>query len=318
MAFSNKRMFVVCIVAGLTAAGCQSVRVVKNPDEFDGGIRFYRPKPYLLVTPADPTGRLVNLKLEYLPDFNEEYSAHLKGKASLALKDGWNLVGVNTKEAAPKEEAPPKEAPAPQALPTAVVAATNVPIGYYESVFEVMGSQKYIKGWRYIGFTVLGGGAPAVCHRPNCPNKFPDGCVNGPLFGLVTFNGVMTFRQIDEVANNELCPSFVDPAPGRNPAPTAPGPGPEVRPGETPSGKPTVAPGSAPAAGASVQPGTAPAPDLKPVDEHPTGPAGAPTVTPNMPKPPSPSIPPTASRVSGVALRQIVENLPPLPDELDH
>ena len=86
---------------------CLRSRWSANPDDGDTGVRFYRPKPYLLVTPADPTGRLVNMKLEYLPDFNEEYSAHVKGKASVALKDGWNLVGVNTKEAPKEKEEPP-------------------------------------------------------------------------------------------------------------------------------------------------------------------------------------------------------------------
>lgn len=245
MATHHKAAFVVFMMAGLTITGCSSVRTIRKPGDNDGGIRYYRPKPYLLVTPAEPTGRMVNLKLEYLPDFNEEYSIHLRGKASVALKDGWNLVGVNTKEA-PAEKTEPPVPPQPMPLPAAVVAATNVPIGYYESIFETSGDKKYLKGWRYVGSTVLGGGRPDTCTlkpaNPNCPNPgMPDGCVNGPLYGMVFFNGVMTFRQLEEIAGNQLCPMFVDPAPNRTPAAatpppaTTPDPG-EIKPKESESG----------------------------------------------------------------------------------
>lgn len=302
MAFAHRKLLVACVVAGITATGCQSVRVFKNPSDGDSGIRYYRPKPYLLVTAADPTGRLVNLKLEYHPDFSEEYSAHVRGKASLALKDGWNLVGVNTKEAPPKEEAPPAPA-TPPALPGAVVAATNVPLGYYESIFEVAGNKKYLKGWRYIGMTILGGGAPATCHLPNCPNKWPDGCVNGPLFGLVSFNGVMTFRQLDEIAGNQTCPAFVDPAPGRNPAPAA-----APAPPEAPRPGPTIDQGP-------VERGPA---TIESVPSTPT-PEDAAKKKLQTPPPPQPSVPstnPSASRRSAAAIRSLVENLPPLPTGL--
>ena len=75
---NSKRKFVTLCLCTILVTGCTSVKVIRNPDEGDTGIRFFRPKPYLLVTPADPTGRLVNMKLEYLPDFNEEYSAHVR------------------------------------------------------------------------------------------------------------------------------------------------------------------------------------------------------------------------------------------------
>ena len=316
MAFAHKKLFAVCIVAGLTAAGCQSVRVIKNPGDSDMGVRFYRPKPYLLVTPADPTGRLVNLKLEYLPDFSEEYSAHVRGKASLALEEGWKLVGVNTKETPQKKEAEPAKVAVPEALPNAVVAATNIPIGYYESVFEVAGERKYLKGWRYVGFSVLGGGAPAVCHRKDCPNNFPDGCVTGPLFGLVNFNGVMTFRQLEEISSNQLCPTFVDPAPGRNQPVEAPkrgagevAPGPVTRPGAE------VAPGPATLESIPGDKGT------NPIDKPPP-PTPAPTLPPSgLSAPPIPSSSTPAGKAaanhpSSDSVRKLVDSLPPLPDEL--
>ncbi len=295
MATHHKSAFVVCMMAGLTIAGCSSVRTIRKPGDNDGGIRYYRPKPYLLVTPAEPTGRMVNLKLEYLPDFNEEYSIHLRGKASVALKDGWNLVGVNTKEA-PAEKAEPPVPPQPMPLPAAVVAATNVPIGYYESIFETSGEKKYLKGWRYVGSTVLGGGRPDTCNlkpsNPNCPNVgMPDGCVNGPLYGMVFFNGVMTFRQLEEIAGNQLCPMFVDPAPNRTPAvdtpPLAPRPGSGVL-----EPKPTGA------AGGVLEP-TAPAP----------------TPPPPAPNPGSAAATPTRNYISDQEIDQLVKSVP-LPSQM--
>ena len=128
---------------------------------------------------------------------------------------------MNTKEApaAPPEPAP-KIDPA-LLLPNAVVAATNVPIGYYESVISKGGNGKVLTGWRYIGLTTLGGGQAGFCredsHAAACKGG-PNGCITGPLYGLVFFNGVMTFRQLDEIANNQLCPMYV------NPTATAPGP----------------------------------------------------------------------------------------------
>jgi hypothetical protein len=228
-----------CVLAGLLA-GCSSVAVIKNPGPGDTGIRFYRPKPYLLVTPADATGRMVKLKIEYLPDYSEEYSVHPQGKKppQVQLKDGWNLVAVGG--AAPPEkpdEPPPPAAPVdPMKVPEFVVVATNVPIGLYESVFDVAAGRKYLKGWRYVGFSPLGGAGPIgsagpMGGDPSCgrgPNgqgmTGPDGfgpngpipatsSISGPLYGLVFFNGVMTFRQLDEIANNMTCPQYLKPIP---------------------------------------------------------------------------------------------------------
>ncbi|HEU5115562.1 MAG TPA: hypothetical protein VFT74_02690, partial [Isosphaeraceae bacterium] len=164
----DRRLLLVGLLA-LVATGCSTVTVTRDPAASDNGIRFYRPKPYLLVTPADPTGRMVNLKLEYLPDFNEEYSAHLKGKkAKVELQDGWNLVaaGVGAAPPPPSPKEPAVVPPPDPKLPAAVVAATNVPMGYYESVYDVYAGRKIFKGWRYIGFLPLGGPTTGPCAIP--------------------------------------------------------------------------------------------------------------------------------------------------------
>lgn len=328
----DKKFVAMLMMAGLTAAGCSSVRVVKNPDEGDPGVRYYRPKPYLLVTPADPTGRMVNLKLEYLPDYAEEYSVHVRGKAAVSLKDGWNLVGLTTKGSPPpppaKDEPPaPAPAPAPPVLPQAVVAATNVPMGYYESVYELIGPTKYFKGWKYIGFTVLGPTKPGICRKPESAgahgtgnNGVPGECYMGPLYGMVFFNGVMTFRQVEEIANNQLCPTFVNPAPGF----VAPQGTVEERKTvvedvkvERPAG--TVAP---------VNPGPVerPAGTVVPVNPAPgpvvtpPPPAALESTPPPTPPTPAPSTPPSVSNArkpKGGSTGSVVLDLPPLPPGFD-
>ncbi|MEE2640839.1 MAG: hypothetical protein VX768_09450, partial [Planctomycetota bacterium] len=106
-------IFAVCCLGSL---GCSpKVRVVKNPGELRDGIRYYRPKPYLLITPYETvTSRgegksqtrinatsetRVQLELQYLPDFAEEYSIQVRtglGSSSVnfQLENGWNLVSI--------------------------------------------------------------------------------------------------------------------------------------------------------------------------------------------------------------------------------
>ena len=43
--------------------------------------------------------------------------------------------------------------------------------------------------------------------------RVPASSIQGPLYGLVFFNGVMTFRQLDEIANNMTCPQYLKPIP---------------------------------------------------------------------------------------------------------
>jgi hypothetical protein len=71
------------------------IRVIANPKPHQSGIRYYRPKPYLLVTSGQsavtleerpktsttttvPDPRYVNIQLQYLPDFEEEYALDVR------------------------------------------------------------------------------------------------------------------------------------------------------------------------------------------------------------------------------------------------
>jgi hypothetical protein len=280
------RTAAACLCAVLLG-GCSSVNVVKNPGPSDNGIRYYRPKPYLLVTPADPTGRMVKVEVLQLPDYCEEYSIHPKGKKppAVQLKDGWNLVGVGGPPAPPAapEPAPTPPPVDPLKLPEAVLVAGNVPIGLYESVFDMAGPVKYLKGWRYVGFSPFGSGGPpngtdaqgVQNLRNGCPPCVAPGSVmQGPLFGLVFFNGAMTFRQLDEIGNNMTCPEYIKP-PIRGAAPSEITP---VRP-ETPEG-PQIRP---------VRPETPRTPEIQ--STPPTEGTGTPR-SPSLP----PSNPGSASR----------------------
>lgn len=99
--FASLLTIVICL-----SAGCiPGTKVVKNPGSDDCGIRYYRPKPYLLITPHEnqdqiPTEEYVRIELEFLPDFSEEYSIHIRpglgtNQTSVTLEDGWNLTALN-------------------------------------------------------------------------------------------------------------------------------------------------------------------------------------------------------------------------------
>ncbi len=57
----------------LALAGCAGVSVQRVASEADykGGVRFYRPQPYLLVTDAKGA---IETSVVYLPKMTEEYS----------------------------------------------------------------------------------------------------------------------------------------------------------------------------------------------------------------------------------------------------
>ena len=123
----------VCLVILFFTVGCVPPRVIvtPNPCADTKGIRYYRPKPYLLIlpfsevttttdpraksAPADETTQkkttvelskindeFVTMQLEYLPDFSEEYAIDVKSgfginETSFRLENGWKLTEINQK-----------------------------------------------------------------------------------------------------------------------------------------------------------------------------------------------------------------------------
>lgn len=230
-------LVVACCFFTSAIACTPRVRVLANPTPHDKGIRYYRPKPYLLIssgtasvtvsekdktvtTKSTPDPRYVNIQLVYLPDFEEEYAIDVRtgfgtADVSLKLEDGWNLTELNQKldsqtdenlkaiaelvgsigklpvpagqgESNNKSAAPP--------IPSCQVRATNVPLGYYESVLgrDARG-RKRLYGFRYIGFLPYA----------NCPQSMQglecNTCETADLYGLVFENETMVFRRLNDI-----------------------------------------------------------------------------------------------------------------------
>jgi hypothetical protein len=82
------------VVAGLMTAGCRSIKIVPATASSEG-LRFYRPWPYLMVTPDGARGCVA--RIIWLPRINQEYSIETTGfLGNVTLKpvlaDGWNLT----------------------------------------------------------------------------------------------------------------------------------------------------------------------------------------------------------------------------------
>jgi hypothetical protein len=236
------------LIVSILLLGCASVTVNKDPGPHDKGFRFYRPKPYLKLVPyevgkaggAIGPDEMVEISLEWLPDFSEEYSIRLRtglgvNKSSFKLENGWMLTSVNSdtdakfadnvkavteltkvllplaepaaaaKNRSTAEVFSPGENKTPVKF---VVRATNVPLGYYESVVACgPDGKKRLYGWRYVGF------APFV----GCP-QVPSGLESGPcdancVFGLVFDKGVMTFKPLTLAAGSGSVEREAEPIP---------------------------------------------------------------------------------------------------------
>lgn len=89
------RLIMLAVI--FVTAGCARVTVhrVKGESDYKQGLRFYRPRPYLLVT-QDNQGKVLT-SLIYLPNLAEEYVARVRSgwgatDAKIKLDQGWNLT----------------------------------------------------------------------------------------------------------------------------------------------------------------------------------------------------------------------------------
>ncbi|QDU07326.1 hypothetical protein [Gimesia aquarii] len=229
---SSSRNILILGLIILTSGCMPGVKVKKNPTDRDTGIRYYRPKPYLLITPSSvkktlgtgptqtsetsPSDQFVEMKLDYLPDFSEEYSINVKtgfGTADVQIKleDGWNLTSINQNLDSKTNENISAAADLVTAFgnvakPTSlnssvrgkekwVVKATNVPLGYYESVIgpdPYCSNKKRLYGWRYVGFAPFN-----YCPTDICGSKEVY-CNDGraAIYGLTFNDGVMVFSPL--------------------------------------------------------------------------------------------------------------------------
>lgn len=220
-------LLLASLLASLLLCGCAPRVIVRaNPQPNDRGIRYYRPKPYLKVEPAEVASEknqtkivpgLVRISLAYLPDFSEEYSIDVRsglGIASVGIKleDGWNLTEIsqqldsqtdeNTKAFASLLSAVGDVVPTASGSVTPAVGFTvparNVPIGFYESIIgRDNHGHKRLYGFRYVGFVPfagcpidMGGQQAACCNDPN-----------SGLYGLSFVDGQMLFLPLDQMAH---------------------------------------------------------------------------------------------------------------------
>lgn len=217
--------------------GCASTTVVKNPGPNTPGLRYNLPKPYLLLAPAvKVTGEkgketkvnipnMVSVTLEMLPDYSEEYAIQVKAgvganKTGLTVVNGWQLTkvdydidsktsenvqaiadvigGLTPKSAAPKAATAGVTAAPAGSTHLGDVMGVNVPLGYYESVIGTdPNGKKRLYGWRYVGFMPFN-----PCPTAGCGIAGAD-CRATEIYGLVSVKGVMTFKRLDLIANEE-------------------------------------------------------------------------------------------------------------------
>lgn len=200
-------------------SGCTPKIVVRqHPTADDQGIRYYRPKPYLLISAlskdAAASSDYVSITLDYLPDFSEEYSINVKSgfgiaDVSIGLEDGWNLVSINQKLDSQTDETikatgellkavvslPASGAGQSAARPIINVPARNVPLGYYEAVIgKNRHGKKQLFGFRYVGFMPFQACPVDMCGSVVAP------CDDGLLYGLTFDSGVMTFKPLCDIA----------------------------------------------------------------------------------------------------------------------
>lgn len=225
---------VMCAILSAVCGCLPRVSVRPNPGPCTPGIRYYRPKPYLFISPAaesvavekkeDKTvtttegvaDKYVQIQLQWLPDFSEEYAINIRSglgtnETEITLENGWNLTGLNTKLDSQTDENITAVAELIKAIPTSaatrfagdkvrneaeakVVRATNVPLGYYESVIgrDKCGKKQFY-GWRYVGFAPFNG-CPIKTSGQDC---MP--CNAMDLYGLTFDNGIMTFKRLHKV-----------------------------------------------------------------------------------------------------------------------
>ena len=82
----------------LLVTACAGVAVdrLRSDADYRGGVRFYRPQPYLLVTDAKGT---IETSIVYLPKTSEEYVLRVRPgfngvDAKATFEQGWNLTSL--------------------------------------------------------------------------------------------------------------------------------------------------------------------------------------------------------------------------------
>lgn len=224
------------LLAVLATTGCARMVVKKDPGPHDKGIRYYRPKPYLFIGPGAPLDAPkeeksvtkpasfqeegdqpkvvpVVMRIEYLPDYKEEYSIRVtpgfgQAKLNVSLQNGWNLSSVGIETDQKYAEIIGSIAQLASAVGSTLrdgsagSAESNVPLGYYESVIACNErGQKEMLGWRYVGFFPCN--AAPVTGRIVRDEVAPD---DDHLFALVFEGGTLKMISMRSEKEKLECP----------------------------------------------------------------------------------------------------------------
>ena len=160
---ASVRVAIPIALAALAAAGCARVVVERVRDEDAVGVRFDRPRPYLL--------RMLNERgqcqdaLVWLPDESQEYAISVRSglgtaTASATLANGWNLVAFGeardsripeTIEALSGALAAGSAAAAPAPGPKGAAARPSAPGDCAPALYEFTREGGRITGIRRLG-----------------------------------------------------------------------------------------------------------------------------------------------------------------------
>lgn len=220
-----RRILLSILILSVTATGCATTTVKKDPGPHDKGIRYYRPKPYLLLQPHQGNSPdYVSIMMQYMPDFSEEYSIRAHSglgwnKTEVTLSDGWNLTNIKQELDSQTDEnlnalanlaskfVAPSEGNAQPGTPALVVKAKNVPFGYYESVISRgQDGRKRLYGWRYVGFMPFNQ-CPVVSGGVECQD-----CYSSVIYALAFEEGTMVFVPMTKLQDGPAVTKGLGPA----------------------------------------------------------------------------------------------------------
>jgi hypothetical protein len=91
-------ILLLSLICLLSACAGVHVSRLESDADYRGGVRFYRPEPYILVTADSDTDKLKGT-IVWLPNMKKEYVVTWTtglGTVSpgITLQDGWNLTGL--------------------------------------------------------------------------------------------------------------------------------------------------------------------------------------------------------------------------------
>lgn len=161
------------------------------------------------------------MRIEYLPDYSEEYSIRMKPglgttKLTVNLQNGWNLVSVNTEtdqQYAAIISSLAQLAGAAGGLVGGKTSAAaglradggipglaecDVPLGYYEAVLAINEcGRRELMGWRYVGFfPSIGCPVKAKVHRDAVF------CEQEQMYAVVFEDNVLKMKKMDQLCEH--------------------------------------------------------------------------------------------------------------------